>query len=336
MKTYAPGKLILSGEHAVVYGAPALAMAVNRYAVATVTEERLPQILFDLADLAHRSRLSVSGLRDLKSKIKKKYFKFIRGQYSIRQVLQKPFELAQLALGIFVEAFNLKLPNGVKIRVESGIPVGCGMGSSAATILSVMSAVSTHLKLPISQEKLYQLALEAENMQHGQSSGIDLRIAMHGGCLFVHGQEIEMRAMPVLPMYLVNTGTPLSSTGECVEKVKPHFQSGELKNEFTKVTLAMDAALRENSHANMLTAVTKNHQLLCQIGVVPEKVSQFIDKIMAAGGAAKTCGAGAVTGDNAGAVIVFLDDETVLSAICADFNYDFSSIVCETRGVYAV
>src|SRR5882724_9751340 len=101
MKIFAPGKLILSGEHAVVYGRPALAMAVNRYATATVTRELLPQISFHLSDLAHRSRLSFGGLQQLKERIKRKYHRFIRGEYSIRQVLHKPFELAQFALGIF-------------------------------------------------------------------------------------------------------------------------------------------------------------------------------------------------------------------------------------------
>jgi mevalonate kinase len=62
MKVYAPGKLILSGEHAVLYGQPALAMAVNRYATATVTKQMLPQISFHLSDLAHRSRVCLVKL----------------------------------------------------------------------------------------------------------------------------------------------------------------------------------------------------------------------------------------------------------------------------------
>lgn len=90
IKVFAPGKLILSGEHAVVYGQPALAMAVNRYVTATVTRETAPQVLFDLSDLSHHSRLSYDALHLLKEKIKQKYYRFIRGDYSIREVLQKP------------------------------------------------------------------------------------------------------------------------------------------------------------------------------------------------------------------------------------------------------
>ena len=52
MKVLAPGKLILSGEHAVVYGKPALAMAVNRYVTVTASPQLLPFISFDLSDLA--------------------------------------------------------------------------------------------------------------------------------------------------------------------------------------------------------------------------------------------------------------------------------------------
>ena len=267
MKVLAPGKLILSGEHSVVYGQPALAMAVNRYATATVTHERLPQILFDFADLAHRSRLSVTGLQNLKARIKRKYHRFIRGEYSIRQVLHKPFELAQFALSVFSDAVNLSLPHGVKIRVQSDIPIGCGMGSSAATIISVMHAVSSYLQVTMTPDMLFELALETENMQHGHSSGFDLRVAQRGGCLYLNEQQLQERSIPDVPMYLVNTGTPVTSTGECVEKVKSYFlQSQQLCDEFGAVTNAMDAALQQQDWRELQTAIRENHRLLTRIG----------------------------------------------------------------------
>src|SRR5262249_49908202 len=147
---------------AVLYGQPALAMAVNRHAVATVTHESVPQIMLDLADLAYRGPLSFAALRHVKDRIKRKYYRFIRGEFGIRDVLQKPFELAQFALGMLADALHLPLPHGVNVQVQSAIPIGCGMGSSAATILSVMYAIAHSLQLPLSEEALFKLALEAE------------------------------------------------------------------------------------------------------------------------------------------------------------------------------
>jgi len=335
IKVYAPGKLILSGEHAVVYGQPAIAMAVNRHVTATVTQESVPQVLFDLSDLAHHSQLSLDALRHLKNRIKEKYYRFIRGDYSIRQVLQKPFELAQFTLGILAESLNISLPHGVKLHVQSTIPIGCGMGSSAATILSVMQAVSHYLQRPIAEDILFQLALEAENMQHGHSSGLDLRIAMNGGCLYMQEKDIHIRAVPNLPMYLVNTGTPVTTTGQCVDKVATHFQSKQLQNEFAAVTQAMDKALRDQSWQNMREAIRHNHQLLINIGVVPDTVQRFIAQIEATGGVAKVCGAGAVAGEGAGAVLVISDDNQIVTSLSSRFGYNVIPISGEPRGVHA-
>jgi mevalonate kinase len=336
MKVYAPGKLILSGEHAVVYGSPALAMAVNRYAVATVTRDLLPHISFDLSDLAHRSRLSIGSLQHIKDRIKRKYHRFIRGEYTIRQVLHKPFELAQFALGVFAESLNMTLPHGVNIHVKSDIPIGSGMGSSAAMIISVMHAVSTHLKINLSQEALFNLALETENMQHGHSSGLDLRVALQGGCLYMHGNDIQSRTLPEFPMYLVNTGTPVSSTGQCVEKAAAHFQTNHLADEFSAVTRAMDAALKQHSCQSIYDAIRHNHDLLVNIGVVPDSVQQFVSKVESMNGAAKICGAGAIEGDKAGAVLVLTEDEQALGELCTHFGYEVTPISGEARGVHAV
>lgn len=335
MKVYAPGKLILSGEHAVVYGRPALAMAVDKYVAATVTREVAPQILFDLADLAHHSRLSFHALHRLKDKIKRKYHKFICGDYSIRDVLQKPFELAQFALGVFTESLNLSLPHGIKIHVESTIPIGCGMGSSAATILSVMHAISHYLDVPLTEDALFHLALEAENMQHGRSSGLDLRIALQGGCLFMHDQQIENRAIPRFPLYLVNTGVPITTTGQCVEKVATYFKSAQFADEFAHVTHEMDQALQAQSSHKMSDAIRENHQLLTHIGVVPTKVQRFVEQVEARGGAAKICGAGAIRGDQGGAVVVMMEDKLALSTLSSRFGYSVTPISGEMRGVHA-
>lgn len=336
MKIHAPGKLILSGEHAVVYGKPALAMAIDRYVTATVTREIRPQIAFDLSDLRHHSRLSIDGLRQLKNRIKRKYIRFINGDFSIREVLHKPFELAQFAMGVFAEALNLSLPHGVRIHLTSDIPIGSGMGSSAATIVSVMYAISKHFNLQISHDALYQLALEAENMQHGNSSGIDLRVAINGGCLYVDGGKMEPRSVPAMPMYLVNTGVPNSSTGQCVEAVASHFKSSSIADDFAAVTNAMDDALRAQSQTGMKSAMRANHRLLTTIGVVPQKVQEFINSVEGFDASAKICGAGSVIGEQAGAVLVFAEDEQAVTSLSRQFGYNLISISGESRGVHAV
>lgn len=332
---HVPGKLILSGEHAVVYGQPAIAMAVNRYVSATITKDTVPNVLFDLSDLSHRSHLTLDALRQVKQRIKQKYHRFIRGEYSIRDVLQKPFELAHYALGMISDSLNLSLPHGVKIHVQSDLPIGCGMGSSAATILSVMQAVSHYLQQPLSQEAIYQLALDAENMQHGHSSGLDLRVAMQGGCFYIHQQSLSPRQLPAVPMFIVNSGTPTSTTGQCVEKVAPFFKTGGMGAEFANVTNALDHGLQIQSVTAMSTAIRENHRLLTHIGVVPEPVQSFISEVETAGFAAKVCGAGSVSGEHAGAIWVMADDEAMLNQLSKRYGYSCTPLIGDRRGMHA-
>lgn len=336
MKVLAPGKLILSGEHAVVYGKPALAMAVNRYTTTTATPQLLPFISFDLSDLAHESRFSLSALDHLKKRIKEKYKRFVQGDFKIRDVLRQPVELAQFAFSLFFETLNLKLTQGIKIHVQSDIPMGCGMGSSAATILSIVHAIANHLRLDLSPDIFYRLGLEAENAQHGFSSGLDLRVSLYGGCLFIKDGHIYSRAVPNLPMYLVNTGLPETSTGECVQAVAHHFKTSGIGDDFAAITEAMDEALQTNQCDAMMQMMTANHELLVKIGVVPQAVQNFIKEIQLTGGAAKICGAGAVAGDKAGVVLVMTEDELTLKEICARHHYNILPIAGVSRGVHVI
>lgn len=336
MKIFAPGKLILSGEHAVVYGKPALAMAVNRYAMASVKPQVLPLVSFDLSDLSYEHGLTLTALSQLKKRIKEKYHRFVQGDFSIREVLHKPVELAQFAFTLFLETLNLKMTHGIKIRVQSDIPIGCGMGSSAATVLSIVHAIAHHFKLDLSSDVFFRLALEAEKMQHGRSSGLDLRVSLQGGCIYFKEQEIYTRAIPTLPLYLINTGSPDTSTGECVSAAAVHFKSSGIADDFAAVTDTMDTAFQENNFSEVLRSIRANHDLLNRIGVVPAKICEFIREIEDNFAAAKICGAGAVAGDKAGIVLVMTEDETRLREVCARYHYDFSPVVGESRGVYVL
>lgn len=335
VRVYAPAKLILSGEHAVVHGAPALAIAVNRYAVAHVNADVHQELNVHLPNLGYQSRMSSNALRILKEKVKKNYHRFIRGDFTIREVLQKPFELAHFALSLIADSLHGTPSPGMNIKLESDIPIGCGMGSSAATILCVLRAISEHLNLSLSDEALFNLALEAENMQHGQSSGLDLRIALQGGCIYLQDKKPIARDFPNFPFYVVNTGKPLSSTGQCVEHTKPLLQSSSLLSEFTGVTNQIDQALQAQSWSTLHEAVRHNQQLLTRIGVVPNKVQRFVANIEAVDGVAKVCGAGAIAGDDAGAVLILHEEPETITTIANQFGYQVIPMQCDLRGVHA-
>jgi len=336
MKIRAPGKLILSGEHSVLYGAPALAMAINRYVVASVSPQKLPLISFDLSDLAYQNGLTLTALKRLKSRVYQQYQRFINGETRIRDVLKKSHELAQFAFTLFVESLNLRLAQGIKIQVQSDIPVGCGMGSSAATILGVVHAIAYFLQMEVRADEFFQLALEAENMQHGKSSGLDLKVCLQGGAVFTEAGKIEKRQISSLPFCLVNTGVPITTTGECVTAAKNYFNSAGLIDEFSLVTRSLDFALNHNDFDAAQSAIKENQILLNQIGVVPEKVQQFISEAAVQNHAAKICGAGAVAGDRAGIILVLTKEIEMLAELCARYGFAILPVSGESRGVHVI
>src|SRR4029079_73044 len=134
--------------------------------------------------------------------------------------------------------------------------------------LGVSHALAHFLQMEVSPEFFLRLGLEAENMQHGHSSGLDLKICLQGGCVLVdqHGQH--PRALSRLPLFLVNTGTPVTTTGECVAEAAAHFRAAALLDELATVTRMMDAALAGNDFASLQAGIRCNHALLVRIGVV--------------------------------------------------------------------
>ncbi len=333
-KAVSPGKIILSGEHAVVYGKPVLAMAIDRYVETTVSPEDPENVSFNLLNFNYRESVTLNTLRKLKNRVKAKYKKFLAGEVGIREVLQQPFELTQYAVVHWLEHMNAKFTKGLSIHTDSTIPVGCGMGSSAASALSLLKAISQFHHINWDQERLLEVAQEIEAMQHGKSSGIDVYVSLHGGCVYFNEGKAFARHLPELPIYLVNTGEPSVTTGESVSYVRERFANSPIWDTFSSVTNIMDQAMQANDMLEVQSAVRDNHQLLTQIGVVPEKVQCFIAEIEKSGAAAKVSGAGAVAGDQAGIVLAVTNDKASLEALCQQYSYELMPVKPTAQGLH--
>lgn len=333
MKAIAPGKIILSGEHAVVCGQPAVAMAVDRYASASVIPHASPAtVVFDLLNLKHHKDMTVKALKRFKSRLSRDYHGFLQGERSIKDVLKLPHELSHFALSNFLERFNRFSDAGIHLKTESSIPMGCGMGSSAAMILAVKFALAHHFKEDIDKEHLFQLALETEKLQHGYSSGLDLRVSLQGGALeYHHGQFTALLVPPEWPLYMVNTGSPDSTTGECVSHTRKLFETSALAAEFGAVANAVKIALNQNHFADFQIAIRANHRLLIDLGVVPLPVQEFIQHLEQLGLAAKICGAGSIAGDKAGVVLIASEHDP--QPWCQRFGYTAEKITGDPHGL---
>lgn len=334
LKARSPAKLILSGEHAVVYGNPAIAIAVDRYAESTVISSLSSAILFNCRNLKYAKSCTLHTLRALKKRLQDEYHAFLEGRCGIRDVLQKPFELLQFTVTHLLETWNIPLSQGLEIRASSEIPIGCGMGSSAALVMSTLYALAHFLKLEIDPSRFISLGREAENLQHGFSSGLDLQLAMNGGCLRFEEGEISKRSIPDLPLTIVQTGIPETSTGESVIAVAKHFKNSSIASDFAAITNRFDEALQGNHVDWMQDCIRENHRLLTKIGVVPIKVQEFIRTLELQGGAAKICGAGSVAGDKAGVVLVVSDRD--LSSIAKDYGYCVQQVQGDYHGTHIV
>ena len=334
MKAIAPGKLILSGEHAVVYGQPALAMAIDRSAVAVLRPEAGEGVTFDLPDVQACDRYTLRALRALKRRVSKNYRLFLEGKLGIRDVLYKPVELFQFGFIMVLDGLHLKLGEALNLRVDSTIPIGCGLGSSAATVLSSLRAVGHYFRVDFKPEWYYEYSLEAEKMQHGFPSGVDSYISVHGGCARFQDGRAERVPLPRASISLVDTGSPSVTTGQCVEQVRIRHGASRIWEAFGEATRAMEQALAANDTEAIRAAMRENHRLLREIGVVPDKVAAFVREVEAQGGAAKLCGAGAVAGDAAG--IAMISADWLPADLFARYGYAHLPVRGEPLGVRLV
>ncbi len=333
MQTRAPGKIILSGEHSIVHGASAIAVAVNQYANWTIQSTQKPGITLSLTNLNTRQHYSLNQLNLL-------YHTYLSLQETSHHPPSESDHIYLYSIAYFLKCY-LKDAHSIALHLslDSQIPIGAGMGSSAATLSALQIALHQHFKVNYNHLKITELTAQFEKIQHGCISQIDSRIVTSGGIIEVYNQQATPFKCNLNHQWrLIFTGIPESTTGACVSYVKQHFTHSAIWSEFQAVTSALKHALGIESFQLIREALMHNQTLLNSLKIVPHKIQHFIDQLEASGNiAAKITGAGSLTGDKGGFLIAYLSpDDTcfsIFNSICQQYHYPHYPLIIDYQGV---
>jgi mevalonate kinase len=272
----ASAKIILFGEHAVVYGQPAIALPVSDLrAYCEIIENQQLETPVIIAD--------DFGI-----------------QYSILDGTA-PAEIQSIinALAEIQDDLEFKLPaHGWQLRLWSHIPIARGLGSSAAISVALIRAVFGFIGLNLDTNRLLKYSYQLEKFHHGTPSGIDNTvIAMEKPVKFVRQKEPETFTSPRFHFVIGDTGV-VKSTGSVVEEVSIRYN--ENFQRFTmlfscigKIALDGMGALKNGDVELLGTLMNQNQLMLDEIGVSCEALDNLIMAARRAGASgAKLCGAG--------------------------------------------
>ncbi len=272
MRASAPGKIILFGEHAVVYGRPALAVPVTQvHADVEVSNSSRAGIWIDAPDINVHAELNT-----------------LPSDHPIAAVIHNFLFLSRIS----------QFPS-LNIKITSTIPVAAGLGSGAAVTVALLRALSSHLSHPMTDEEVNAFAYEIEKLHHGTPSGIDNTVVTYARPVyFIKGQPIETFKVGQ-PFIIVIGDTGISApTKESVADVRRLWINDKSRWEsvFDKIGEISFTARRaiEAGKSEMLgELMNENHALLQKMTVSSPELDRLVETARDAGATgAKLSGGG--------------------------------------------
>ena len=274
--TSAPGKIILFGEHTVVYRRPAIAVPVTQVkAKASV----LPGISLPPGTVRIEAPdIALSATLDS---------------------LEPGHPLGLAVRSVFGE-LSIDRPPAFILRISSTIPIAAGMGSGAAVTVAICRAVASFLGSPLPDKVVSRLVYEVERVYHGNPSGIDNTvITFSQPVIYVRDQLPELLAVRK-PFTLVIGDTGIhSSTALAVAGVRDRWQrdTGGYEGLFDRMGAIANRArqaIEAGDLAILGSLMDDNHELLQAIGVSSPELDRLVTTARQAGASgAKLTGAGA-------------------------------------------
>lgn len=272
----APGKIILFGEHAVVYGKHAVVTAINRRCYADVRKSDRIRI---------SSSIAVTGLD---------FDKHPYISFALKRFMDiKPFQ-------------------GVEVKIRSEVPISSGLGSSAAVTVSVLKALDAEFEAGLCNEDIYEIAKKVELDVQGRASGTDPFISTYGGAWLIPERErFEVGNLKIL----VVDSQQSSVTSEMVSRVaelKKKYPEivDRIFDAIDALSLKSIEYLKKSEFDRLNAMVFINQSLLRAIGVSTEKIDLLVSELSMEGITAKITGAG-----GGGCMIGFGNEEAIKNAL---------------------
>jgi len=307
-KASAPGKVILFGEHFVVYGVKAILCSINKRV--TVTAEKISDkkivINSEIGNLILEPNKSIS---EINSPLKPFY-------YLANKVIKNQ-------------------DTGIQIKIDSEIPLGVGLGSSSACCVAGAAAI---FKLfgDISKEEILELAIEAERTIFENTSGADCTVCVYGGIMEYDKKQgfKKIEDEPNFQLVIANSNIE-HSTESMVSEVKAFTIKN--KEEFSKLLnqeleLVEDVLklLKENNTIKLGEKINQNQKYLETIGISNNQLRKMIEI------GQKTSFGAKITGSGGGGCIFAITDESNLEDTLKEFkdnNFECFSVEIDFKGL---
>jgi mevalonate kinase len=301
----APGKVILFGEHFVVYGLKAILGSIDRRVTVTSTKTDDKNIMIK------------SSFGQVNTPV---------GNYDQVKGSFRPFTYIAKKM---IERFQYD--GGLEIIIESNIPSGVGLGSSSACCVAAAGSISG-LFSEFTKDEILNLAMEAERTIFQEASGADSTVSTYGGIIEYDKESgfNKIESSPSLHLVIANS-KQTHSTSKVVSKVKRFKEENEqvfselCENE-SKLIETVRQALKDNDLSVIGKCMSENQKYLEQIGVSNDKLQSMI-KI-----AKETCYGAKLTGAGGGGCIIALTDESNLKKL-QENNYECFSAKIDFTGL---